>query len=288
MQKIALPSSVKYEESEANRGKIIIEPFYPGYGITLGNSIRRILLSSLEGAAPVGIKIKGVDHEFSALPHLKEDILEFILNLKKLRLKIFSEETVKLELDVHGKKDIKAGDIKDNGLAEVINKDLVLGHITDMSGSLYAEIYASKGMGYEMIEAREGGKEKELGYIEMDSVFTPVMAVGIKIENVRVGKMTNWEKLILDITTDGTLAPREAFENSIKILIDQFNSLLQKPEEIADEDGGEEEEKEADKETGGEEEEENAVAKSPAADEDGSEEGAEDAPKRKRGRPKKS
>ena len=233
MQKIALPNSVKYEESEANRGKVVIEPFYPGYGITLGNSIRRILLSSLEGAAPIGIKIKGVEHEFSALPHLKEDILEFILNLKKLRLKIFSEETVKLEIDVHGKKEIKAGDIKDNGLAEIMNKDLVLGHITDMSGSLYAEIYASKGMGYEMIETREGNKEKEIGYIEMDSVYTPVMAVGIKIENVRVGKMTNWEKLILDITTDGTLTPMKAFEDSVKILIDQFNALLQKEEKIA-------------------------------------------------------
>ncbi|MFH0891316.1 MAG: DNA-directed RNA polymerase subunit alpha [Candidatus Falkowbacteria bacterium] len=280
MQKIAIPSSVKYEEGqEAGRGKIIVEPFYPGYGITLGNSIRRVLLSSLEGAAPVGIKIKGADHEFAAIPHLKEDILEFILNLKKLRIKIYSEEPVRLELDVHGKKDIKASDIKANSQVEIVNPELVLGHITDMSGSLYAEIFVARGMGYEMIETREN-KEKEIGYIEMDSVYTPVTAVGVKIENVRVGKMTNWEKLILDITTDNTITPKEAFNNSVKILLEQFNALLSKEEDS-------EEKAEAEPETEADEAEEienpvkEAVEEETADDDDS-------APKRKRGRPKKS
>ncbi|OGF27982.1 DNA-directed RNA polymerase subunit alpha [Candidatus Falkowbacteria bacterium RIFOXYB2_FULL_47_14] len=284
MQKIAIPSSVKYEEGqEAGRGKIIVEPFYPGYGITLGNSIRRVLLSSLEGAAPVGIKIKGADHEFAAIPHLKEDILEFILNLKKLRLKIFSEEPVRLELDVHGKKDIKASDIKANSQVEIVNPDLVLGHITDMSGSLYAEIFVAHGMGYEMIETREN-KEKEIGYIEMDSVYTPVTAVGVKIENVRVGKMTNWERLILDITTDCTITPAEAFNNSVKILLEQFNALISKEgekEEGIKEEAETEEEKEEEIENSEEEISEEATEKEETDDEDS-------APKRKRGRPKKS
>jgi DNA-directed RNA polymerase subunit alpha len=225
MQNIALPQKIKYKKSdEKNRGSVIIEPCFPGYGITLGNSIRRVLLSSLRGAAPVSVKIKGIDHEFMALPHLKEDILEFILNLKQLRLKVFTEEKVKLELEVHGKKEIKAGDIKKNPEVEIVNPELVLGTLTDMSGSLSAEIVVSEGMGYEMIENKEE-KSREIGVIEMDSIFSPILLVGIKVENVRVGKMTNWDKLILDIKTDGTIDPEEAFDRSVKILIDQFNAI---------------------------------------------------------------
>lgn len=223
--KIALPQKVKFQKGkEDNQGEIIIEPCYPGYGITLGNAIRRVLLSSLPGAAPVGVKIKGVDHEFMTVPHLKEDVLEFILNLKQLRLKVFGDEKVKLELEVHGKKEIKASDIKKNSSVEIFNNDLVLGSITDMAGKLEAEIYVDKGMGYETIEGREG-KTKELGYIEMDSIFSPVISTGINIENVRVGKMTNWEKLIIDIKTDGTISPEEAFNSTVEILVDQFSAL---------------------------------------------------------------
>jgi len=222
---IALPKKISYQKSaEANHGEIIIEPCFPGYGITLGNSLRRVLLSSLPGAAPVGVKIKGVDHEFMSLPHLKEDILEFILNLKQLKIKSFSNEKVKLELKVHGKKEVKAGDITKNNEIEVLNPELVLGTITDMAGSLEAEIYVNRGLGYETIENREN-KEKEIGYIEMDSLFSPVLGVGIKVENVRVGKMTNWDKLILDVKTDGTMTPEEAFNKSVDILLAQFNAL---------------------------------------------------------------
>lgn len=229
--KIALPQKVKFQKGkEDNQGEIIIEPCYPGYGITLGNAIRRVLLSSLPGAAPVGVKIKGVDHEFMTLPHLKEDVLEFILNLKQLRLKVFGDEKVKLELEVHGKKEIKASDIKKNSAVEIFNKDLVLGNITDMAGKLEAEIFVDRGMGYETIEAREG-KTKELGYIEMDSIFSPVISTGINIENVRVGKMTNWEKLILDIKTDGTISPEEAFNSTVEILVDQFSALAPEKKE---------------------------------------------------------
>jgi len=229
--KIALPQKIKFQKGkEDNQGEIIIEPCYPGYGITLGNAIRRVLLSSLPGAAPIGVKIKGVDHEFMTLPHLKEDVLEFILNLKMLKLKVFGDEPVKLELEVHGKKEIKASDIKKNSSVEIVNGDLVLGTITDMAGKLEAEIIVDNGMGYQSVESREG-KSKELGYIEMDSIFSPVISVGINIENIRVGKMTNWEKLVLDIKTDGTITPEEAFNSSVDILVEQFNALVPEKKE---------------------------------------------------------
>jgi len=223
---IALLQKTKYIKGKSdNEGEVVIEPCSPGYGITLGNAIRRVLLSSLPGAAPVGVKIKGIDHEFMALPHLKEDILEFILNLKELRLKVFSEEPVTLTLEVHGKKTITAGDIKADSNVEIINKDLILGHITDMAGSMQAEIFTSQGLGYQTIESREAKHAKEIGYIEMDSIFSPVLLVGIQIDNVRVEKMTNWEKISLNIKTDGTISPEDAFNESVKILIEQFSVL---------------------------------------------------------------
>jgi len=235
MDKIALPKKVEFiKGKEPNQKQVVIEPLFPGYGITLGNSLRRVLLSSLPGSAVVGVKIKGADHEFMSLPHIKEDVLEMILNLKQLRLKVFSEETVKLELAVRGEKEVKAGDITKNSQVEIINPDMVIAHITDMAGSLEMEISASQGTGYETIESRES-KKHEIGYIEMDSIFSPVIAVGIKVENMRVGKMTNWDKLILHITTDGTLTPEDGFNQTVNILISQFNALLNPPEEVKEE-----------------------------------------------------
>ena len=234
MQNIALPQKIDFKKGEEqNRGSVVIEPCYPGYGTTLGNSLRRVLLSSLPGAAVVGVKIKGVTHEFSTLPHVKEDVLEIILNLKQLRLKVHSDEIVKLDLEVHGEKEVKAGDITKNSEVEVINGNLALAHITDMAGSLKMEIYVSRGRGYETIESR-GEKSKEIGYIEVDSIFSPVISVGINIENTRVGKMINWDKLSLDILTDGTLTPEEAFKQSVEILINQFGALVgQEKAEVA-------------------------------------------------------
>ncbi len=226
MKNIALPQKIEFKKGEKpNEKLVVIEPCYPGYGITIGNSLRRVLLSSLPGAAVVGVKIEGAEHEFSTLPHVKEDVLEIILNLKQLRLKVFSDEVVKLELDVHGKKEVKAKDIKKNSDVEIVNPDLTIAHITDMAGSLNMEIYVSKGIGYETIDNRENRK-KEIGYIEIDSIFSPIVSVGVKVENVRVGKMTNWDKLILDITTDGTITPEDAFEAAVKILIEQFKALI--------------------------------------------------------------
>lgn len=273
MEKIALPKSIDFQKGENDdQALVIIGPCYPGYGITIGNALRRVLLSSLAGAAVMGVKIEGVEHEFMALKHMKEDVLEFILNLKKLRLKVHADEKIKLELEVHGKKKVTAADIKENSLVEIVNKDLELATITDMAGQLKAEILVSRGMGYETIESREAEnnpekkREKEIGFIEMDSVFSPVQAVGIKVENVRVGKMTNWDKLILDVKTDGTITPEEAVAAANNILIKQFTALTDqknstKPEVI-------EEEKEV----------EEVESESEADSEE---------PKKKRGRPKK-
>ncbi len=231
MKKIALPQKIEFKKGDKpNEKLVVIEPCYPGYGITIGNSLRRVLLSSLPGAAVVGVKIEGAEHEFTTLPHIKEDILEIILNLKQLRLKVFSEEIVKLELSVHGKKEVKAKDIKKNSDVEIVNPDLTIAHITDMAGSLNMEIYVSQGIGYETVDNRENRK-KEIGYIEVDSIFSPIVSVGVKVENVRVGKMTNWDKLILDITTDGTMTPEDAFERAVTILIEQFKALIGEREE---------------------------------------------------------
>lgn len=230
MQNIALPKKIEFKTgSNSQEGIITIEPLFPGYGMTLGNSLRRILLSSLPGAAVVGVKIKGASHEFMALPQIKEDVLEIILNLKQLRFKIFTEEEVRLELKAKGKT-VTADDINKNSLVEIKNPDLVLAHITDDEGSLEMEIIVQEGRGYKMTEGVKK-ENREIGYIEIDSIFSPVILVSINVENTRVGKMTNWDKLILNMKTDGTITSKEAFKEAVKILVDQFSSLLVKSEE---------------------------------------------------------
>ncbi|MFH0840517.1 MAG: DNA-directed RNA polymerase subunit alpha [bacterium] len=231
MTNIALPKKISFADGEKpNQKMIIIEPLFPGYGTTVGNSLRRVLLSSLPGTAVVGVKIKGADHEFMALPNVKEDILTIALNLKQLHLKVHNDEIVRLELEAHGEKEVKASDIKANSDIEIMNPDLVIAHLTDMAGKLEMEIFVSKGFGYETIENREE-RQKEIGYIEIDSIFSPVMSVGVNIENTRVGKMTDWDRLTLDIVTNGVITPEQAFEDSVKILVEQFKTLSSKLDE---------------------------------------------------------
>jgi DNA-directed RNA polymerase subunit alpha len=231
MENIALPNKIDFKKGDsANSGCVSIEPLYTGYGMTLGNSLRRVLLSSLSGAAVIGVKIKGVAHEFMALPNVQDDVLEIILNLKELRLKVHSDEEIKLELHIKGKKQVTAEDIEKNSDVEIINSDLKIAEITEAKGSLDMEIIVSAGRGYKLAETNKK-EAKDLGYLEIDSVFSPVTAVSLKVENVRVGKMTNWDKLILDITTDGTMTFEEAFNDSVAILVNQFSSLVPKEKE---------------------------------------------------------
>lgn len=250
MQNIALPKKIDFKTGgNPNEGLITVEPLFPGYGMTLGNSLRRVLLSSLSGAAVIGVKIKGASHEFMALPNIKEDVLEIILNLKQLRLKIFTEEEVRLELKIKGKKTVTAGDIAKNSQVEIVNPELVIANITDENGSLDMEIVVKEGRGYKMPEGTKK-ENRELGYIEIDSMFSPVALVSSSVENTRIGKMTNWDKLVLDVKTDGTITPEEAFNKAVKILVDQFSTLLpgamvgEKEEEEVKEEAGVEEIKE--------------------------------------------
>ncbi len=226
MQNIANPKKINFTTgSNPNEGVITIEPLFPGYGMTLGNSLRRVLLSSLPGAAVVSVKIKGASHEFMAVPGIKEDVLEMVLNFKQLRFKMYNDDEVRLELKVKGKKVVTASDITKNSQLEIKNPELVLANITDESASLEAEIIVRSGRGYKMTEGSKR-ENKEVGFIEIDSVFSPVTIVSINVESARVGKMTNWDKLILNVKTDGTITPEEAFDESVKILVEQFSTLL--------------------------------------------------------------
>ncbi len=230
MEKIALPQKMTVlPGNQANEELVVIEPFFPGYGTTVGNALRRVLLSSLPGAAVVGVKIAGAEHEFMGLTGIQEDVLAMVLNLKKLRLKIFSDEICKLTVEAKGQKVVTAADITPNSQIEVVNPDLVLANLTTKDANLSMEIFVSNGRGYEMVENRQKLK-KELGYIEIDSIYTPVLAVGLTVENARVGNMVNWDKLILRILTDGTTTPRQAFNDATAILNEQFSSLTTLPE----------------------------------------------------------
>ena len=209
MQNIALPKKIEFKAGNtSSEGQIIVEPLYSGYGMTLGNSLRRVLLSSLPGAAVIGVKIKGVSHEFMSLPGVKEDMLEVILNLKQLRLKMFTEEEVTLVLKSKGAGEVTAAAISKNSDVEIKNPELVIANLTEANTSIEMEILVKEGRGYKMSEG--GKRDNELGYIEIDSIFSPVLSVSIDVESARVGKMTNWDKLVLNIKTDETITPQEA------------------------------------------------------------------------------
>jgi DNA-directed RNA polymerase subunit alpha len=229
MDKFLLPSKIKYEEIEANKANVIIEPLYFGYGTTVGNMLRRVLLSSLPGAAVTAVKINGVAQEFSAIPSVKEDALEICLNLKSLRLKVFSDEPVKLTLKAKGEKKVTAKDIEKNSSVEIVNSDLHIATITEKAGVLELEITVEKGRGYWPTEERKK-QDLEIGTIMIDALFSPVSNVGYQVENTRVGDITNYDKLTMNIETDGTITPKEAVEQAVKILEDHLNLL--KVEEV--------------------------------------------------------
>lgn len=230
MEEITLPSKIKLEEISDNESNIIIEPCYPGYGTTLGNTLRRVLISSLAGAAVTAVKIKGIDHEFSNIKDVKEDVVEIIMNLKSLRVKLFSDDPVKLKLSSKGKRNITASDFKKSSDVEIVNSDLLIATATSNNASLEMEVTLEKGRGYQTTE-QKNSKDMEIGTIVVDSIFSPVLNVGYKVENIRVGKRTDFDKLIMNIKTDGIISPIEAFQQSAKILVDQF-LLLSKPLEV--------------------------------------------------------
>lgn len=214
---------IKTETESDTFGRFVIEPLDQGYGHTLGNALRRVLLTSMEGAAITSIKIDGVKHQFSTLPGLKEDIVEFILNLKKIRLKIFDEGPVNLTLSIKGGKEIHASDLKTGTSCEVINKDLYLGTMADKT-TLEAELTAEKGFGYSLADER---KTNIIGVMVMDALFTPIVRVNYKIEATRVGRMTNLDKLVMEITTDGTITPEDSLKQAAKTLVSYFMQVYE-------------------------------------------------------------
>lgn len=223
MEDILYPSKIELKPgSGPNEATLIVEAFTPGYGTTVGNALRRVLLTSLPGAAVTAVKMKGAQHEFSGVPNVKEDVLEILLNIKQLRLKSFSEEPVKLHLSVTGEKKVTAGDFSKDSQVEIVNPDLHIATITDKKGSLEMEITVERGRGWRPTEER--GKEKmELGTIAVDALFSPIHNVGFAIEAVRVGDITNYDRLVMTIETDGTISPQEAVLEANKILMGHFN-----------------------------------------------------------------
>jgi len=225
MENILLPSRIQYEDGDRpNEGVLIVEPCFHGYGTTLGNALRRVLLSSLPGAAVTAMKIKGVNHEFQAVEGVKEDALEIILNLKSLRLKCFSDEPVKLTLSTKGAKVVTAADIEPNADVEIVNTDLVIATLTDDSKEFEMELTVRRGRGYVPSEQRSD-ESHDLGTIAIDALFSPIRNVGYRVEDTRVGEITNYDRLIMNIETDGTITPKEAVETSSNILIDYFSIL---------------------------------------------------------------
>lgn len=226
MRQITLPENISIKDKKDNKFQIIIEPFYPGFGVTIGNALRRVLLSSLQGAAATSFKLEGAQHEFDTVEHIKEDLIEIMLNLKTLKVKSFSDEPVKLTLDVRGEKVVTAGDIKKNSDVEIINKDLVIATLTDKSAKLSMEIIVENGLGYVTVEQKNDADQKEIGNIAIDASFSPVLNVAYEIENVRVGEMTNYEKLTIDLLTDGSIDAETALAQASAILSEHFNMFI--------------------------------------------------------------
>lgn len=225
MESISLPTRIHLDAADQNRATIVIEPCYPGYGTTLGNALRRVLLSSLPGAAVTRIKIKNVNHEFSTLPGVKEDIVDMLLNVKQLRVKIHEGEEATLTLRAKGEMQVKGKDIEVASNVEITNGDHVLATLTDKSSELEMELYVQKGRGYVPVETQEREKS-EIGVISVDAIYTPVKHVNFNTEHVRVGQMTNYDKLTLDVLTDGTITPGEAFHQASEILVNHFQLFV--------------------------------------------------------------
>ena len=223
---VSLPNKPTVLTHEGNRALIEISALYPGYGATLGNSLRRVLYSSLEGAAITTVKIEGASHEFSTLDGVMEDVLEICLNLKAIRLLMHEDEPQTLTINVKGKKDVTAKDIETPSQVEVINKDAHIATLTGASSTFKVELTVEKGVGY--VQAEQDDKEKkEIGVIRLDAAFSPIVKVNFDVENMRVGDRTDYNKLLIDITTDGTLAPEEAYEKAVSVLGEHVNAVME-------------------------------------------------------------
>lgn len=222
---IPLPLNPKIISEEKNQAVFEIEALYPGYGTTVGNCLRRVLLSSLSGAAITEVKIKGVQHEFSTIPGVLEDVISILMNLKQLRFKLHGDEPQKAQLIISGEKEAKGSDFNLPSQIELVNKDAHVLTVTGKKAEVEMEITVSKGLGYESVERRK--KEKlEVGVIALDAIFTPVRKISYQVENMRVGDRIDFDRLRITIETDGTITPNEAFRQASEILLEHFSLFV--------------------------------------------------------------
>lgn len=220
---------IKTTSEKENFAKIVIEPLEAGFGHTLGNSLRRVLLTALPGAAVTSIKIDGVSHRFSTIDGVLEDVIEIILNIKKIRLSVHTDKPIKLTLKAAGKGAVLAKDLNIVGDGEIANPNQHIATLTDAKSKLNMEMVAEQGKGYSVSEER---KLNEIGVISVDALFSPVSAVSYSVEPTRVGRRTDFDKLILEVTTDGTISPLEAVNSAARLLSDTFHAIFEpEPEE---------------------------------------------------------
>ena len=219
---IPLPLIPKIIEEKDNQATFEIEALYPGYGTTIGNSLRRVLLSSLSGAAITEVKIKGVQHEFSTMTGVEEDVVSILMNLKQLRFKMHSDEPQRAQLTIKGEKEITGSDFKLPSQIELINKDAHILTVTDKKTEVEMEIVVEQGFGYELVERRKKDK-LAVGVIALDAIYTPVRKISYKVENMRVGDRIDFDRLVLTVETDGTITPTEAFVRASETLQDHYS-----------------------------------------------------------------
>lgn len=221
---IILPSKLSIISEVGTKGVYEIDGLYPGYGHTLGNSLRRIILSSLTGAAITSLKIDGVDHEFSVMDGVKEDVITILLHLKQVRFRLLTDEPQVVKLSVKGPKVITANEIEVSGQVEVLNKDLYIAEVTGKN-NISIEMTVEKGLGFVSKDVHQKTKT-EVGMIAVDAIFTPIRRVSYEVENMRVGDKTNHNRLRMTIETDGTMTPREALEQAITIMVEQLQAIV--------------------------------------------------------------
>src|SRR3989338_3382675 len=232
---IVLPSKPRVVKEEGSGGAYEIDGLYPGYGHTLGNSLRRIILSSLPGAAITGIKINGVEHEFSTIHGVKEDVVTIILSLKRVRIAMYTDEPQTLTLSAKGIKEVKASNIEHPGQIEILNPEQHIATLTEKSSELTIEMRVEKGLGYIPKEILQKDRV-EIGQITLDAIFSPIRRVNYEVENMRVGNRTDFNRLKIFIETDGSITPKEALERSIGIMISQLKAIVGfEEEEVAEE-----------------------------------------------------
>lgn len=223
---IHTPAVVKVDDHTKTSSTFVVEPLHSGYGMTLGNSLRRVLLSSISGAAVTSFKIEGATHEFTTVQGVKEDIIDIMQNLKGIRFRVFSDEPQQLRIVHKGKGVVTAKDIQLNADVEVVNPDQVIATVDDDKASLIVDLVVETGRGYRTVE--EGTAKKASDHVAVDAIFSPVLRVRYKVENTRVGQMTDLDRLLITVETDGSITPSDAFEEAAAILVNQYTALAGK------------------------------------------------------------